>query len=859
MTEMTPLEKVVKYFKDKKKQQRKTISNKPDQDFIPYVCHYDKKSILTKNGELLQTIRINGLTESDLSLDLVSLRDVVRSVISEICQDETISFWFHTIRRKKSVITEQKDGYQDYLSDEINKLWIKENKFDSQYVNELYITIIHEGLVSPITDFKSLAKSFSYRTIQEEHKNHLKYASKKLNETTKKVFLAVKEQGAKILSITNWKGVLYSEQMRFFNKLANLQEERFVVSINDISDDLSNNKIAIGNREVEVISNKNKNFAAVLSIKEYQEVEVESLDKILNLPFEFIITQTFDTVYEKKELEPYQYNYDILRISEDEEFQDISGLSDFSDDKKHENHYGKTQLSITIISNSLENLENDVALAVEKFSNLGFVMVREDIFLEHCFWSQLPANFSFLRRKKLINSKNIPGFASLNSFPSGSFHKNHWGPAITTLKTIVGTPYFFNFHERESGHTMIFGPKDSGKTVLTNFLLSQAKKIDYKLIYFDFKKTSKSFVKSLGGKYYKMTQNTKDPEFLSINPFSLPNDENNAAFLAYWIKELVAISKVEITEEELQEVFAICQKVLNSKYPNFLVAFDALRTQKTNRIYEKLKIWCDGKLSYIFGSDKDIDWSQKTIGFDLDEIVNQKSILVPVVSYLLHKIETILDNQPTIVVIDAVYEFLDNRVMLDYLNDLLKYFKSKNCMVIFNSKSHLFISESQELAKIMYKNVATEIYLGNEQPQKYYKTIFELNDEEFEVIRYMAQDQNHRHALIKHSLESLIVDIDFTNYKELLNLLSSDEIANTTLEEILKAYDKENDKNPDSKVWIPQFLEIIKTIKEEQKQEKINNISALEIVDDEEDDELNIDNLKEYENESFDEEDDEDF
>ena len=70
---------------------------------------------------------------------------------------------------------------------------------------------------------------------------------------------------------------------------------------------------------------------------------------------------------------------------------------------------------------------------------------HEDIFLEHCFWSQLPGNFSFLRRQKIINTGRIAGFASLHSFPSGSISGNHWGSAICALKTVLNTPFFFNF------------------------------------------------------------------------------------------------------------------------------------------------------------------------------------------------------------------------------------------------------------------------------------------------------------------------------------------------------------------------------------------------------------------------------
>ena len=66
---------------------------------------------------------------------------------------------------------------------------------------------------------------------------------------------------------------------------------------------MANHKIAFGDREIEVSGKGNKNFATVLTIKEYHEVSTQSLDKILQLPFEFIITQSFDFFFHKKDLQ----------------------------------------------------------------------------------------------------------------------------------------------------------------------------------------------------------------------------------------------------------------------------------------------------------------------------------------------------------------------------------------------------------------------------------------------------------------------------------------------------------------------------------------------------------------------------
>jgi len=44
-----------------KKKLDKGLYNALSEDFVPIACHYDKNTLLTKNGELLQIFQINGI------------------------------------------------------------------------------------------------------------------------------------------------------------------------------------------------------------------------------------------------------------------------------------------------------------------------------------------------------------------------------------------------------------------------------------------------------------------------------------------------------------------------------------------------------------------------------------------------------------------------------------------------------------------------------------------------------------------------------------------------------------------------------------------------------------------------------
>ena len=807
---------------------KKAAVRTPDEDFIPYVCHYDPNTILTKNGELLQIIRITGFSNSSVISELVSLREAVREAIINHATSNKVAFWFNTIRRKKNIVP--RGTPQEIFAKKFDEAWTKENKWDDQYVNELYITIIVEGLDTSIENLPSFLRSFSYMATKSLHTDFLQKAHKKLSELVNGIILDTQEYGAKLLGLNEHEGVLYSGPMRFFGKITNLFENRYPLAANDISLDLSSHKIAFGNRELEVLGDSNKNFAAMLSLKEYFEVSTDSLDNILQLPCEFIITQSFDFTFDKKDLEPYEYQNYLLQVSGDEDFRQISGIADFVESNKQAStDYGKLQTTIMIISHSLEELERDVEAAFEKFNALGFVVVREDVFSEHCFWSQLPANFRYLRRQKIINTNHIGGFAALHNFSTGLIGGNKWGPAVATLKTILNTPYFFNFHDRDLGHTLILGSLEFEETTLTNFLITQSRRINSRLFYFDFNNSAKCLIKALSGKYYDMSVgDEKSPEFLHLNPLSLPNNDHSKSFLINFFTNLVFSSGDNIPKSEIDFIPEIVSRILISKASNFSLASESFNLPETQNIYKTLRVWNGENLGHIFGSETEISWSDKITAFDLSEALEEKPILIPIFNYLLRQIEESLDGSPAILVLNNAWSLLDNPILGPNISETLQRFNQKNCAVIMASRNINQISESQVSSEIN-KNLATKVFLPNPNPDSCLQNIFGLSEDEMKILQMMSEEDED--FFFKHSDDAIIASLRLSKLAEFKKVFNPDLVSLTALKEVLAAYDDENLKPED---WLDQFLEILRELEKEAilaKKEALRKSSAERKID----------------------------
>jgi hypothetical protein len=135
------------------------------KNFIPLACFYDENTVLTKNGELLQTIKFSNFTHDETKEDSFDLRRVIRESLLKNLKSRDFSFWIHTIRREKNI--EWSDLKQkDSLEYALHKYWRKECKFDGAFVNEVYLTVLIRGVDYPLFSPKTMFYFFVYINIK---------------------------------------------------------------------------------------------------------------------------------------------------------------------------------------------------------------------------------------------------------------------------------------------------------------------------------------------------------------------------------------------------------------------------------------------------------------------------------------------------------------------------------------------------------------------------------------------------------------------------------------------------------------------------------------------------------------------
>lgn len=785
----------------------------PDKDLIPCACHYDEDTVLTKNGELFQVIKIVGFYCETVGAEKVSLRETIRQAVLQNVKSEKISFCFHTIRTKKNLDLD--DDYETTFSKDLHSSWARKNYWHDKYVNEVYVTIIHESLPISIKNPKDFLASLSFKHQRKVHDEYLEQAHSELKQTVDGVLSTLQQYGANRLTITESKKGFISEILQFFGKIIHLSEQELPLPLIDISQFLATHKMAFGNNTIEVMGERGKHFAAILSLKEYMDLPAVVMDQFLQLPIEFIVTQTVNFVESRKVIKQFDYQNYILSVSRNPKFGQISGISEImSVNPASATECCESQFTIMILAETLAELQEDIQRSVNALTKMGLQVIREDIFMEKCFWSQLPANFSFFSRKKYLKTDKIAGFASLHNFPAGNRTNNHWGDAITIFRTAaLGTPYFFNFHRQDNGHTILIGPQESGRTALMNFLVSEASRILTKLILIDQYGTAEVLLKAMNGTYLTAGATAKESgtEALHLNILTLdPAHDKDRSCLKQWFsafyKAYVGNRPEEIVTEKVNFILEIITSLSASeRHLRLLLEKLEMRGFDTDFCQALRQLLETEPFSSLFGGEIDhfATFSGKILGINCESIANNNALLTLFVPYVLYRIQNLMNGTPSMVVLDDAWHLLERMPDAVSIKEWLDSLKRQNAVALLASEKAEFLAEKPLTATIV-SQTATQIYLPNADPSDAYKQRFGLTEEEYALLTSMKII--NKHFLLKHGEDAIVAELNLSGINEMLAILNGDQ----EVRKVLKILLQENGDNPE--IWLPLLYERYKYV-----------------------------------------------
>ncbi len=769
-------------------------------EFIPYHYHWDRETIITKNGEMMQTIRVSGFAFETADDEDVDMKKLVRNSLLKSMSDGDFALWFHTIRRRKPGFPKGK--FRRGFANMLNEQWKAKRTAKQAFINELYITVVRKADKAGFAKLEYYFNKLAAGVNEQQRAMGMQESFKDLADAVNRVMASLRDYSPELLTTIDTENGPVSEPLEFLSKLINGGDgKQMHVPMTDISHYLPYQRIYFGSRAIEFRGLNKTRYGAMLSVREYPSATAAGmLDGFLQLPCELIVTHSYIFINRATSIQSMQTEQRRKMASQDKAISQVIEISDALDlATGGAVAFGQHQMTVMVIEDDLKSMESSLSMAVAEMVNIGFNPTREKMILEQAFWSQLPANFDYVARKSKIHSLNVAGMASLHNYPTGRIAGNHWGDAVSVLDTTSGTPYYFNFHARDVGHTTIIGPTGAGKTVLMNFLCAQAQKFNCRLFFFDKDRGAEIFIRAIHGSY-----NIIEPgERCNFNPLQLPDTNENRNFISEWMRTLVTVYGEPLTAEDM----ALITEAVNG---NFKLArkdrmlrniAPFLGLEGPGSLAGRLRMWhSDGQYAKLFDNPFDsLDFStHANFGFEMGPVLSNKVTLAPVLLYLFHKINLSLDGTPTMLVLDEAWALIDNSVFASKIKDWLKTLRKLNAFVIFATQS-VEDAASSAISDTLIQQTATQIFLPNPKATSVYRSAFMLSEREFNLIK--STDPGSRFFLVKQNKDMVVARIDLSGMTDAVNVLSARADTVRLLDDIRAKVGDDPDQ------WLPVFFE----------------------------------------------------
>lgn len=765
--------------------------------FIPYTGHVDRHTVKTKNGDYVQVIKLSGIAHETADTSQLNAWHHLRNTLYKSLQGSDCSVWTTLIRH--DVHDYPKSSFEPGFAHDLNERYKASIQQHKLYVNDMYIAFV---LKAPI-DIPLLSRFFrQHLNVEAQHQAK---ALQAIREITQKALKILKGYEPVLLGLYEDNSLVYSRVYEYLAHIINGFYQKVPVSKQSADRILSTSRLTFGVESFELRGPLASKFGASVGIKEYASATSPGmLDHVLHLPCCFILTQSFTCIRKQVAVQKMTIQKNKMVSAGDLAESQIIDIETALDELiSNEFVMGDHHLTMTVLEKTLAQMSTSLAHIVDAFSNAGFMIAREDLALEASFWAQLPGNFSYRPRKALITSRNFAGLMSFHNHPVGQLKNNWWGDALTMFKTTSGTPYYFSFHQSGEyypvGNGTIIGPSGTGKTVLMGFIMAQAEKYRPRVVFFDKDRGAEIFIRAQGGQYNALL----DGESTGFNPFQLPNNPKNKGFLADLIQILATSHGESYSVEDADEVDRALNGLLKLEMVDRRLAnlIHFLDSTRADGVAMRLMPWVgSGEHAWVFDNEFDtLELDDRLLGFDVTEVLSRPVIRTPLLFYLFHRVDGLIDGDKIMIYIDEGWKIVDDPVFEPVVRDWLKTIRKRNGLLVFGTQSAKDAAECR-IGDSIIEQSAVNIFMPNPKAtHEHYVGKFGLTEHEYDIIRTLGEKS--RQCLIRKGQSSVVVELDLSDLAKDISILSGSQASVNKLDEIRKRVGDAPEH------WLPLFLQ----------------------------------------------------